>query len=196
VNGYSGYTPAPYRELARLLDDGRSAEALALLAAWNVTTVVAHLDEMDEETRLAWEEPRGIEGLREIFRDDGTRVFELSAAPLPFVRRPAKVGAELTLAPRVRQSLPLAFDAGPLPTAVPPAEIGWHSGRARWTRPAGATSAAWARYFCPPVIPSRLPSQPLFLEPPAVPGRYRLELEARCFYLDADVTISADSSMP
>src|ERR1043166_9051609 len=48
VNGYSGYTPAPYRELARLLDDGRSAQALALLAAWNVTTVVAHLDELDD----------------------------------------------------------------------------------------------------------------------------------------------------
>ena len=26
----------------------------------------------------------------------------------------------------------------------------------------------WARYFCPPVIPSSLPAQPLFLEPPNV----------------------------
>jgi hypothetical protein len=196
VNGYSGYTPAPYRELARLLDDGRSAEALALLAAWNVTTVVAHLDEMDDAARSAWEMPRGIEGLREIFRDDGTRVFQLFASPLPFVRPPAKVSDVLTLAPRARQSLTLAFDAGAPPTAVPPAEIGWHSGRARWTGPAGATTAGWVRYFCPPVIPSRLPPQPLFLEPPAVAGRYRLELEARCFDLGADVTISAVSSIP
>jgi len=196
VNGYSGYTPAPYRELARLLDDGRSAQALALLAAWNVTTVVAHLDEMDEEARLAWQEPRRLEGLREIFRDDGTRVFELSAAPLPFVRRLAEIGDALTLAPRVRQSLPLAFGVGAQPMAVPSTEIGWHTGRARWTRPAGAMLAGWARYFCPPVIPSRLPPEPLFVEPPAVPGRYHLELEARCFELDADVTISAVSSMP
>jgi len=196
VNGYSGYTPAPYRELARLFDDGQSAEALALLAAWNVTTVVVHLDQMDHAARLAWEIPQPIEGLREIFRDQGIRVFHLSASPLPFVRRPANVGDMLTLAPGVRQSLPLAFDAGPQPTAVQPTEIGWHTGSARWMTPAGATLAGWARYFCPPVIPSRLPPQSLFLEPPAVAGRYRLELKARCFELEADVTISTASSMP
>ena len=123
-------------------------------------------------------------------------MFHLSASPLPFARRPAKPGDVTTLAPGVRQSLPVAFDAAPQATAVPPTEVGWHTGRARWTRPAGVTLAGWVRYFCPPMIPSRLPLQPLFLEPPAVAGRYHLELEARCFDLDADLTISAASAMP
>jgi len=188
VNGYSGYTPAPYRELARLLDDRLSPEALSLLAAWGVTTVVAHLDEMEEEARPFWQAPR-TDVLREIFRDDRTRVFHLSAAPSPFRRPQAKVVDVPTLAPRRRQSLSLAFDAGEM-TAVPPSEIGWHSGHARWARPAAAPLAGWARYFCPPMIPSRLPPQPLFLEPPAAPGRYHLELEARCFDLVTDVAVS------
>ncbi len=190
ANGYSGYTPAPYRELARLLPGGPRMESLRLLAAWDVTTLVVHLDQLDGTSRALWEASAATPGLAEVFRDAETRVFRIDASPVPFVAPRATVQEPLMLAPSSRQSVSIVFGAGPDPMAVPPAEIGWHSGRARWTAGKGEPLSGWARYFCPPAIPSSLPPQPLFLEPPDGAGEYRLELDARCFELAAAVTVS------
>jgi hypothetical protein len=190
ANGYSGYTPPPYRELVRLFEGESPAEALRFLGAWNLTTVVVHLDEMNDEKRATWDRPPDVEGIGEVYRDDRTRVFHLSLSPPPFAPAAATVRESRTLAPRVRQSLALAFEVGRRPQAVPAAAIGWSSGRARWTAEGRSAEERWVRYFCPPAIPSRLSAQPLFVEPPPVAGRYRLELDARCFELSADVTVA------
>jgi hypothetical protein len=187
ANGYSGYTPAPYGELAKLLETGPSPPVLRFLAAWGLTTVVVHLDEIDAAARTAWS--GSLAAADEVFRDEATRVVRITAAPQPFAAIQAGLAQPATLVTRMRQSLALAFDSSADPQPVDPDQIGWHTLRARWIDSSGRSSNGWARLYCPPAIPSRLAPQPLFLEPPAAAGSYRLEITAGCFEFAARVVI-------
>jgi hypothetical protein len=193
ANGYSGYTPPPYRELISLFDSESPSAALRFLTGWNIRTVVVHVDELSEPSRAAWNRVLPSEDVQEVFRDDRTRVLQLFAAAEPFVRPAMTLPERLSLEPRKRQSIDVTFPGGALVQPVPPAAIGWWSGRARWTAPDGTSWERWARYFCPPAIPSRLGTKPLFVEPPPAPERYRFELAGRCFTLGGELTITADS---
>jgi len=185
VNGYSGYAPPTYRELAGIFAAGPTPEALGVLTSWGVTTVVVHDDELSEAQRPLWGGTQGR--LAQIYRDDATRVFALEGSAPPFARRRAALAGAQAVSPRARHSLPLAIEAGPL-EAVPPPWIGWHTARATW-RKNGEIFSRWARYDCTPTLPSTLKPNPLFVEGPPVPGAYRLELDALCLEIAGEVIV-------
>ncbi|MGH7898807.1 MAG: hypothetical protein ACREQQ_12695, partial [Candidatus Binatia bacterium] len=176
-------------ELARLSAPGPSPELYRALAAWNLRTVILHLGEMDAPARDRWLGQLAGAELREVHRDGSTIVVEVLATAEPSPRARASVEDGARAAAGRRQPLAVRFAAGDGPRPLAPADIGWHTGRARWTAEGGETTSAWVRYYCPPLLDAGRVSERMYVAAPARPGRYLLEVAGACFDLSARVTV-------
>jgi hypothetical protein len=189
ANGYSGFTPATYSELARLSSAGPSPDLLRSLAAWNLRTVVLHFDQMGASAIDGWERRLAAGEVREVFRDRHTSVVELLLAAEPFSRARASLEEGARLVAGQRQPLAVRLTTGDRSLPLPPADIGWHTGRAGWRSEEAESTSGWARYYCPPLLGSGPAPEPMFVAAPSRPGTYVLELTAGCFELSAPVTV-------
>ena len=168
---------------------GPSAELLPFLAAWNLRTVVLHLDQMSASLRDRWRDVVAGGEAREVFRDGDTSVVELSVAPEPFRHSRARLAERAQVVAGKKQPLDVRFDPGDHPLPLPPADIGWHTDQGRWSDARGQTTSAWVRYYCPPAFDSRRADEPMFVIAPRAPGAYLLEVSGVCFDLSAPVEV-------
>jgi hypothetical protein len=189
ANGYSGYTPPSYQALAAITGTRPPEEVLPVLAAWNIRTVVLHLNQMTDDQRSRWSAP--CAGAREVFSDRAIRVLEVRAPSEPYRPVRAELDAVGRLAAGRREAV-IAVLRSEHPTALPPALFGWHRGRARWWSREGGSAELWAKYYCPPVIHEQMPVKPLFLQTPAAAGAYRLELKTSCFEVSTEIQIGPE----
>jgi hypothetical protein len=78
ANGYSGFTPPSFDEIATLVNTGPRPPVVRALAALGLSTIVLHLNEMSEEERKAWlTSDLGALGMREVARFGADRVLKL-----------------------------------------------------------------------------------------------------------------------
>jgi len=193
ANGYSGFRPGPYFELAELLRPARpSGPALEALEALGIRTLVVETDRLPETRRAAWDEAAPGEP-RLALRGSwgGTRMYAIRPAGVPAGTLQASLALPDALPPgqRFRARLELAAPAG-RPWRNP-GPLGVASLEATWTPAAGPALTRSASVYLPSLLQAgeeRALSLPL--ETPAVPGRYRLTLRAPGLSLSQPVEIA------
>jgi hypothetical protein len=84
ANGYSGFTPPSFDEIAMLVNTGPRPQVVRALAALGLNTVVLHLNEMSEAERTAWlAQDLEALGMREAARFGDDRVLKIMGAAGP-----------------------------------------------------------------------------------------------------------------
>jgi hypothetical protein len=84
ANGYSGFTPPSFDEIATLVNRGPRPQMVRALAALGLSTIVLHLNEMSGEERKAWlTHDLDALGMREVARFGADRVLKLMSAASP-----------------------------------------------------------------------------------------------------------------
>jgi hypothetical protein len=191
VNGYSGFFPRSYLDLARRLERGPSPEALDALAATGVKTLVVRLDQMPQALRERWaldRDPSAL-GLVPLWFEEGkSAVYLLTRTP-----KPADMLYATLLVP---ERLPAGWDftmgmaldvpgksvwTAPLPPGRQPLTV-------RWEGPAQnhqVTKPVWL-----PLTVQGPEKLGIPLRTPARPGRYLLTVEGASLKATASVEVS------
>jgi hypothetical protein len=192
VNGYSGFTPPSFDEIATFVNTGPRLVVVDGLAALGVRTVVLHLDEMSGAERGAWEEADlGGLGLREIARFGGDRVLDIVSEPGPRPGLTAGLDLPETVSPggAVRAGLRLA-SASRQPW-IDRALERWVDVQVRWKSADGCDAAVTVTTIAIPLVLFQENSPPLSLTIPT-PGRegvYRVTVSSPLFSASRDVRI-------
>lgn len=197
VNGYSGFRPGSYFELAALVNgQGFSDPVLAALEALGVRTLVVHLDELHEADRRMWlQDPPWSPHLELLRAGPALRLFRIT----PAASRSTSLQATMALPPtlptaeRFHVGLRLEERSGgpwvnPGPIGRPPVIVTW--------RP--ATGPALPPREVPVFLPTVLPAGRKYttvvpLETPATPGAYRLEVQGAGFRVEHTITLEGTS---
>lgn len=194
ANGYSGFRPGTYFDLASLVErDGLSAGALHALEAAGVRTLAVHLPALSEGERRRWtQEPAPGSPVRLVWADPGLRVFRLQPAPGGPGRLAvrADLPSQLPLGSYTASLLLSAAAEGPWVNPEPP---GYTEVSARWHPLAGGPESLQR-------VPVYLPwllaaggeySTTLPLETPPTPGPYRLELRGPGVFTAQEVRVES-----
>lgn len=197
VNGYSGFRPGSYYEIAALVNgEGLTQRVVEALQALGVRTIVVHLGALAGPERARWQGERPpVPGLEPILALPHLRMYHLAPGP----RRAARLAARALLPEQVPASRPLRLRLRLLaPSDAPwinPGPLGIRPVRVGWSPVAGGPSREES---VPAYLPTLLPAGgelPLVLatETPDVPGVYRLEIEADAFTLVHQLRVSAEA---
>jgi hypothetical protein len=200
VNGYSGFTPPSFDEIAAVANQGPRPQVIRALTALGVRTLVLHLDEMDEAERQAWQ---GADlsrlGLREVARF-GTDVALKSALEL---------GPEAGLTAAV--DLPRAVTAGvqlPVSLLLASASVDrpwvdrtlrrWLDVEVRWSRDATGPSATSRATISLPLFVFQQPPASLAIPvtAPTTGGTYAVVVSSALFSASARVEVAARTTLP
>jgi len=196
VNGYSGFRPGSYFEIAVLVNgEGPTRRVVEALSALGVRTLAVHLSSLTEPERARWlgngPAAAGLEpalGLPEL------RVFHLPPGP----PRVSPLEAALSLPDRLPAGCPLRVRLRLLAPAggpwINPGPLGVRSVRLAWV---AAGSGTRTEHDAPGYIPTLLPaggeaSLVLPTKTPGHPGVYRLEIETDGFRVTRRLTVTAD----
>jgi hypothetical protein len=192
VNGYSGFTPPSFDEIATFVNTGPRPEVVDALAALGVRTVVLHLDEMSGAERRAWEgADLGGLGLREVAGFGGDRVLDIVSEPGPRPGLTAGLDLPETVPPggAVRAGLRLS-SASRQPWVDRPLER-WVDVEVRWKSADGCDAAVAVATMAMPLVLFHENPAPLSLTIPT-PGRegaYRVTVSSPLFSGSRDVRI-------
>lgn len=195
VNGYSGFFPQSYLDLARRLEQGPSPEALDALAAVGVKTLVLRLDQMPMGLRERWaldRDPSELGLVPRWFDEGKTAVYHLTREPKPAdllyatlllpERLPA--GWEFTMGLALNVPGKSVWTA-PLPPERQPLTV-------RWEGPAQnsqVTKSVWL-----PLTVQGPESVGIPLRTPARPGRYEVTVEGASLRATASVEVASWSA--
>jgi hypothetical protein len=190
VNGYSGFTPPWFDQIASVLNLGPRRDVIRAMAALGVNTIVLHRDDMSESERQAWQgSDLARLGLREVARFGGDRVLKIAAGPAPMpaltadVESPAivPIGDSVTMMLRLAS----ATDEPRVERMTDP----WLDVHVRWTDARGC-EAMRSRVAAPMplVLLSRATQVALVASTPSQPGDYRVAIESRWFSTSRRVT--------
>jgi hypothetical protein len=184
VNGYSGFTPPSFDEIARLVSAGPQPRVIRALADLGVRTIVLHMAEMSDTERKAWRvhNPEVL-GLRERARFHDDIVLKITGS----ARLETGLTAELDL-PRI---LPLRGASGiglllrsasKEPWVDRPLRR-WLDIEVRWRDASGCDSARSHSSVAIPIVVLR--EEPICLNVPAPTpiraGAYRVTVSSRLF---------------
>ncbi|MBI2113905.1 MAG: hypothetical protein HYT85_02290 [candidate division NC10 bacterium] len=197
VNGYSGFRPGSYFELAALVNgQGFSDPVLDALEALGVRTLVIHLDELHDADRRLWlQDPPWSRHLELLRAGPALRLFRIT----PAASRSTSLQATLALPPtlpaaeRFHVGLRLEEQSGgpwvnPGPIGRPPVTVIW--------KPAAgpALPPREVPVFLPTVLPTgRRYTTVVPLETPATPGAYRLDVQGAGFRIEHPITLEGVS---
>jgi hypothetical protein len=197
VNGYSGFRPPSYFELASLVERaGWSGRLLEALEALGVRTLVVHLDELPMEERRLWGlDPPWSPQIEPTRSAPGVRLFRVKPTGVQRSRLRASLAIPpaLPAADQFRVGLHLEPEGnGPW---VNPGPLGRQPARIRWMPVAGSPPSSRS-------VPVDLPTALLAgqahttvlpLATPETPGTYRLELEGAEFRVAQEVSLEDPS---
>jgi len=196
VNGYSGFRPGSYYEIAALVNsEGLSPRVVEALGALGVRTLVVHLDALPAPARAPWHDGAPpIPGLERILSLPQVQLYRIP----PAARRSATLQAEASLPASLPAGRPLQIrlllrerSGGPW---VNPGPLGIQPIRVAWTPAAGTPRIEQrASAYLPTLVPAG-GDHPLALtvDIPSTPGSYRLEIAGGAFSLDRSVVVSPD----
>ncbi len=198
VNGYSGFRPGSYYEIAALVNgEGLSPRVVEALGALGVRTLAVHLDALPEAARAAWRQGAPpIPGLERILALPDIQLYRIP----PASRRAAGLDAEASLPAGLPAGRPLRLRLLLLERSgapwVNPGPLGIRPVRVTWI-PADGGPRVEERVAT--YLPTLLPAggqylTALPLETPRSPGSYRLEIGGDVFRLVRPVLVSPEAS--
>jgi len=200
VNGYSGFTPPSFDEIAAVANQGPRPQVIRALAALGVRTLVLHLDEMDEAEQQAWQ---GADlarlGLREVARF-GTDVALRSAVELgPEAGLTAAVDLPRAVMAGVRLPVSLLLSSASADQPWVDRKLRrWLDVDVRWSRDAtGPSATSRATIALPLFVFQQAPaSRAIPVTVPATNGVYAVVVSSALFSASARVEVAARTALP
>jgi hypothetical protein len=190
VNGYSGFFPQSFLELARQLERGPDPRALDALAAVGVKTLVIRLDQMPSGLRERWAIDRkpAASGLVPLWFEEGTSaVYHLTRRPTPADLLYASLLLPERLPAGWQFTMGVALDVpaktiwtAPLPPQRQPLTV-------RWDGPAQQSQVTRSVWLPLTVQGPEVLGIPL--RTPARPGRYQVTVEGASLRATASVEV-------
>ncbi|MBO9542562.1 hypothetical protein J7643_18400 [bacterium] len=189
VNGYSGFFPDSYLELARHLENGPTPEALDALAATGVTWLGVRYDQMTPGERLSWDPAEVPGGLQLLWREAGQgALYRIDRKP-----KPSPLAATLALPPTLSGdrafTLALTLEA-PHGTWVAPAPAERRALRISWQ---GASPRTEERKVWLPLSLQGSRSIGVPMRTPRKAGNYLLTVEGPDFVATSSVAIGSQA---
>jgi hypothetical protein len=193
VNGYSGFTPPWFDQIAAVANLGPRPDVIRALGSLGVRTIVVHLDEMSVPERQAWQ-AAGLPdlGVRDVARFGGDRVLRIDTALPAAAAWSADVDLPGIVAigepVRLTVTLASATDGPWVHRTLEP----WMDIDLRW-RDAGGCDALRSRVSAPlPVVllprDARVQSLDILAPTPGRAGVYRVAIESPWFSTSRRVT--------
>lgn len=197
VNGYSGFRPGSYFELAAMVNgQGFSDPVLEALEALGVRTLVVHLDELSEADRRMWlQDPPWSPHLERIRAGPALRLFRIKPPAFRSAGLHATLAVPSTLPTAERFHVGLRLEKRSDGPWVNPGPIGRPPVTVTWKPAAGpALPPREVPVFLPTVLPAgRRYTTVVPLETPKTSGAYRLEVQGAGFRVEHAITLEGTS---